>query len=311
MLDLSVSNQEIKINGYDIVRKDRNRHGGGVAIYIRTSINFIIRDDLTDDNLETITLEISKPKAKPFLISSWYKPPNTTLEIFNAFEDLITRMDSENKEIILLGDYNCDWSRLDSNSANAQTNKLAGIAQTFQFQQLISDPTRITANSKTLIDLAFTNKPELINGSGVIHLGISDHSLIYIQKTISVPRKEPKVIKSRNFKHYNSNNFKSDFSTYLYDQIFCDTILDPNIMWENLCLPKGDKITNMYISFPLRKYHLHMSKYQFQSKFVEVEKKIVKVEYKFVEVELKFVEVEVEIRRSRQTNRNKNIKFIG
>ena len=233
MLDLSVSNQEIKINGYDIVRKYRNRHGGGVAIYIRTSINFIIRDDLTDDNLETITLEISKPKAKPFLINSWYKPPNTTLEIFNAFEDLITRMDSENKEIILLGDYNCDWSRLDSNSANAQTNKLAGIAQTFQFQQLISDPTRITANSKTLIDLAFTNKPELINGSGVIHLGISDHSLIYIQRKISVPRKEPKVIKSRNFKHYNSNNFKSDLSTYLYDQIFCDTMLDPNIMWEN------------------------------------------------------------------------------
>ena len=70
MLDLSVSNQEIKINGYDIVRKDRNRHGGGVAIYIRTSINFIIRDDLTADNLETITLEISKPKAKPFLINS-------------------------------------------------------------------------------------------------------------------------------------------------------------------------------------------------------------------------------------------------
>jgi hypothetical protein len=72
-----------------------------------------------------------------------------------------------------------------------------------------------------------------------------------------------------------------------------------------VCLPKGDKITNMYISFPLRKYHFHMSKYQFQSKFVEVEKKIVKVELKFVEielkfveVELKFVEVEVEIRRS-------------
>ncbi len=87
-----------------------------------------------------------------FNYNCWYKPPNTTLEIFNAFEDLITRMDSENKEIILLGDYNCDWSRLGSNSANAQTNRLAGIVQTFQFQQLISDPTRITANSKTLID---------------------------------------------------------------------------------------------------------------------------------------------------------------
>ena len=76
-------------------------------------------------------------------------------------------------------------------------------------------------------------------------------------------------------------------------------------------MPKGDKITNMYISFPLRKYHFHMSKYQFQSKFVEVEKKIVKVEYKFVEVELKFVEVglkfvEVELKFvevDKQTNR--------
>jgi hypothetical protein len=71
-----------------------------------------------------------------------------------------------------------------------------------------------------------------------------------------------------------------------------------------ICLPKGDKITNMYISFPLRKYHFHMSKYQFQSKFVEVEKKIVKVEYKFVEVELKFVEVELKfVEVDKQTNR--------
>jgi hypothetical protein len=228
-----------------------------IAIYIRTSINFIIRDDLADDNLETITLEISKPKAKPFLINSWYKPPNTTLEIFNAFEDLITRMDSENKEIILLGDYNCDWSRLDSNSANAQTNKLAGIAQTFQFQQLVSDPTRITANSKTLIDLAFTNKPELINGAGVIHLRISDHSLIYIQRNISVTRKEPKLIKSRNFKHYNSNNFKSDLSTYLYDQIFCDTMLDPNIMWENW------KLMTQVVDFSLHFLDKHNIKHDY------------------------------------------------
>ncbi len=70
--------------------------------------------------------------------------------------------------------------------------------------------------SKTLTDLAFTSKAELIIGSGVIHLGISDHSLIYIQRKISVPRKEPIVIKSRNFKHYNSNNFKSDTFPHTY-----------------------------------------------------------------------------------------------
>jgi exonuclease III len=208
MLDLSVPNHEIKLNGYEIVRKDRNRHGGGVAIYIRNSINYIIRDDLFDENLETITIEISKPKSKPFLINCWYRPPDTPLELFNNYEDLITKMDSENKEVILIGDFNCDWSRLINNKANVQTNKLAELAGTFQFEQLINEPTRITSTTKTLIDLAFTNKPELINGSGIIHLGISDHSLIYIQRKISIPRNDPKVIKTIQFKNYSVNNFK-------------------------------------------------------------------------------------------------------
>ena len=149
--------------------------------------------------------------------------------LFNIYEDLMTRMDSENKKVVLIGDFNCDWTRLINNRSNVQTNKLAEIAKTLQLEQLINEPARITTTTKTLIDLAFTNKPELINDSGVIHLGISDHSLIYIQRKISVPRKEPKVIKTRQFKHY---NFKSNILTYLHDQIFWDTMLDPNIMWE-------------------------------------------------------------------------------
>ena len=60
-----------------------------------------------------------------------------------------------------------------ASSVNVQTNKLDEIAQTFQFQPLYTDPTRITLNSKVLIDLALTNKPELIHGSGVIHQGIT------------------------------------------------------------------------------------------------------------------------------------------
>ena len=108
MLDLSVANHEIKINGYDVVRKDRNRHGGGVVIYIRSSINYTVRDDLAYESLEAITLEISKPKSKPFLINSWYRPPDSALELFNIYEDLITHMDSENKKVVLIGDFNCD-----------------------------------------------------------------------------------------------------------------------------------------------------------------------------------------------------------
>ena len=40
MPDNSIPKNEININGYDIVRKDRNRNGGGVALYIRNVINY-------------------------------------------------------------------------------------------------------------------------------------------------------------------------------------------------------------------------------------------------------------------------------
>ena len=52
----------------------------------------------------------------------------------------------------------------------------------FQFEQLINEPTRVTDRIRTQIDLAFSNRPELIIKSGVHHIGISDHSLIYISK---------------------------------------------------------------------------------------------------------------------------------
>ena len=70
----------MNIRGYDIVRNDRNRNGGGVAIYIRSVINYQERHDLEDEHLESITVEISKPKSKPFLINAWYRPPDTPFE---------------------------------------------------------------------------------------------------------------------------------------------------------------------------------------------------------------------------------------
>ena len=64
MLDSSIPNDEININGYDIVRKDRNRNGGGVALYIRNVIDYKIRNDLMNEKLETITTEVCPSKAK-------------------------------------------------------------------------------------------------------------------------------------------------------------------------------------------------------------------------------------------------------
>ena len=44
-IDDTVSDDEIHINGYNIIRNDRNRNGGGVLMYIRKPISFAERND--------------------------------------------------------------------------------------------------------------------------------------------------------------------------------------------------------------------------------------------------------------------------
>ncbi len=225
-LDNSVNNHEIGLDGYDLIRKDRNRHGGGVAMFIRNTINYKIRSDIMPENLETITVEITKPKAKPFLLSTWYRPPNMPVNIFIDYELIIQKMDHENKEIICIGDFNCDWL----SPEKSETKKLFDLANMFQLEQLIKEPTRITSQSQTLIDLAFSNRPETIIKSGVDHVGMSDHSLIYIHRKIAIPRKQPKIINTRQFKHFNVDAYKQDLAKILQNQ---PQDGDPNILWED------------------------------------------------------------------------------
>ncbi len=45
-LDSSISDSEIYINGYTIIRKDRNRNGGGIAIYIKNNTVYPILKEL-------------------------------------------------------------------------------------------------------------------------------------------------------------------------------------------------------------------------------------------------------------------------
>ena len=64
MLDETIQDHEVSLNGYDIIRKDRNHNGGGIAIYIRNSITYKLRPDLEYENLELIIVEVFKPKVK-------------------------------------------------------------------------------------------------------------------------------------------------------------------------------------------------------------------------------------------------------
>ncbi|CAH3162404.1 unnamed protein product [Porites lobata] len=57
-------------------------------------------------SLENLCIEIHKPRSKPFLIVTWYRPTSSSTEIFSHLETLIGKLDSENAEFYLMGDFN-------------------------------------------------------------------------------------------------------------------------------------------------------------------------------------------------------------
>ena len=89
-LDGTIDNNEVNITGYDLIRKDRNRNGGGVAIYIRNVIPYTICNHLLSSTVEAICIEINKPNSKPLLISTWYRPPDAKIELLVHFENFFT-----------------------------------------------------------------------------------------------------------------------------------------------------------------------------------------------------------------------------
>ena len=81
----SIANWSIHIPGYDIVRRDRNRNGGGVCVYSRSTINFNERTTLRNDNYEAI-VDICKPNSRPFqllLLTDPRGPVTVSFSVWN------------------------------------------------------------------------------------------------------------------------------------------------------------------------------------------------------------------------------------
>ena len=226
-LDNTVTDPAVSIAGYTLVRRDRCRSGGGVAVYIRNVIDFKIRSDLSDPDLEFLCIQIQKPKAKPFLLSNWYRPPNSPIELFDKFEVILGKIEAENIESNILGDINCDMMAI---SPANETRHLIELCESYQYTQLIKEYTRITSSSKSLIDLFLTNEPDKFVTSGVSLIGCSDHNLIYVSRKLACPRSFPRIIESRQYKHFMPDYFMDDMALVPWDLI--ELIDNPARAWE-------------------------------------------------------------------------------
>ena len=200
-LDDSIDDTEIAVQGYRLFRKDRNRHGGGVATYVRDSIEST-NCTSPDLQLEMLCLKIKQKNSMPIMCATVYRPPSEHVEWYTQFEQEVEKLSTENDILVFLGDFNVD---------ELKSNRLKDLMVLYGLSQQISSPTRITKDSSTLIDHIYTTDSFGSQKSGVMPFGCSDHHLIYtVRCCFRKKHEEHSTIQYRRFKDVDLQELSTD-----------------------------------------------------------------------------------------------------
>ena len=96
----------------------------------------------------------------------------------------------ENKETIILSDFNVDYLQTGEN------NEVKSILQLYGYKQIVKKAARVTYESSALIDLITTNNTASILGCDVFPTYVSDHDMVGCIRKINHLKFIPKIIVS-------------------------------------------------------------------------------------------------------------------
>ncbi|MEW8542134.1 MAG: endonuclease/exonuclease/phosphatase family protein, partial [Candidatus Thiodiazotropha sp.] len=217
-----------QINGFQLpFRKDNESNGGGgILVYVKDQIMAKRREDLETNNIACLWLEITPKKGKSFLVGTLYKNPSEKVEWNDRFEIFIEHVLTEDKEIVLLGDFNKDLFNFNA------SREWSVLTESLGLSQLVMEPTRVTQSTSTLLDHIYTNNEDNIFSVRVPKLGISDHYAVFCNRKINQSFKNHahSSITYRSFKNFNENEFLRDLLSVKWDSLEAlenvDDILD-------------------------------------------------------------------------------------
>ncbi|XP_065684402.1 putative uncharacterized protein DDB_G0289263 [Hydra vulgaris] len=149
------NNSNLQLPGFNAITLERNinKRGGGVLFYVRNSLLYNVRRDMSvsDENKKILTIEIINKKSKNLLISCCYRPPTGRTEDLSNFlqKKILEKTNLENKNNYLIGDFNLHcFDYYENQSIRKFYNNLFETGTI----PIINRPTRITNYSSTLID---------------------------------------------------------------------------------------------------------------------------------------------------------------
>ena len=184
-LSQDISNSEIALPGYTLFRKDRSRHGGGVAIYVLTSLNPHLSEPVSSHDLEFVSVSFRYKKLS-YHVACFYRPPSSPPDLSSLINLLLSKGPTYTSRLFLAGDFNVNTFAPPSQL----TNQLSSLVTLLPLKQIVSSPTHFShSGTPSIIDLVFIPLSLKPNVSILHPVGSSDHNSVVA--SISFPHQTP------------------------------------------------------------------------------------------------------------------------
>nr|CAI5838393.1 unnamed protein product [Callosobruchus analis] len=234
-LTTDVDNSNITIDGYTIVRADRETRGGGVALYLKNNLRYDVLNIPSTNELEQRWVSFHYSKQK-FVVGALYRPPNKSFEEFlSEFEDVLTITSPISDRFVCGGDVNINLLDITS----SKQNQFCEIYESFSLKQLINKPTRITSSSATLLDIILVNdndSSDVLSADVTDVHNIADHALVHCKLKCSKTYPERNERRLRNFKRIDNATLDHILSLTPFQHIFWIESIDHKIKYINQLL---------------------------------------------------------------------------
>lgn len=230
-LSQDIENSEIAILGFQLFRYDRNRHGGGILVYVNDLFSVSL-NPFPSSPLELISFSIRFFDA-PILICVFYRQPSTNRHIFDKLCSYLQSIGANRfANFVCLGDYNVNYDDV----SHPLFSDLCAFSSSFCLSQTVVGPTHNHHNgSESTIDLVFVSSEIKEHRCETIPpLANSDHNgiLAHLYVNSSSNNIQPQPCKGRLIWRYNFADWPA--ACNLIQQFDWETILSGDIdqVWE-------------------------------------------------------------------------------
>ncbi|XP_011636472.1 uncharacterized protein LOC105426752, partial [Pogonomyrmex barbatus] len=196
-----IEDNEVNVSGYNMTRCNaENRNTGGVVLYVRNDIIYeTVLVQKLESNCWCVAVEVKDKLYKGVIMVIYHSPSASHGDFMRFFEDIVEELVIKG-ECMVIGDFNIDLMTDSFYAKKLQTAMLS-----LGMKQYVNEPTRITKDSQTIIDLIFANSNKRVQ---VIHEPkITDHAWLEVELSVNKIESKYREFSVRNYKEFDEGEF--------------------------------------------------------------------------------------------------------